>query len=178
MSVKVPYSQNEESGSIRLGLNSGIFAPFPSLVTWNGLQLVKKEEFHVTLLHAKYSTELAGVANDELAVFFDSFVIKNPIELISFIDDLRYVEEDDKKTILVRCAASNLEELFVAFNAPFGVQLPTQPAHVTLYSLDKAVGIHINSDEKMESLERVRLPELEASLSKIQKTALLFLSRG
>ena len=39
--------------------------------------------------------------------------------------------------------------------------MPTQAAHVTLYTLQRNAGIHINSDEKMERLERVHLPELE-----------------
>lgn len=169
MSVRAPYSQNEESGSIRLGLDSRLFSLFPSEVTWNSLRLVKKEEFHVTLLHTKSTSNLAHVSNEELASFFDAFVANSPIKFLSFIDDFRYVEEDEKRTIAVRCAVSNLGELFAAFNTAFGIQLPKQPAHVTLYSLDKKVGIHINSEEKMESLERVRLPELEAALSKIQR---------
>ena len=168
MSVRVPYNQSEESGSIRLGLGSGIFAPFPSEITWNGLQLVKKEEFHVTLLHARETPRLTHVSNEELASFFDSFVERNPIGLLSFLDDCRYVEEYGKKTILVRCTASNLEELFAACNDAFRVQLPTQPAHVTLYSLERSVGIHINSGEKMEGLEHVHLPELEAALREVR----------
>jgi len=56
-----------------------------------------------------------------------------------------------------------------AFNAAFRVQLPTQPAHVTLYSLEKTVGIHINDDKHMESLERVDISDLTEPLSKVLK---------
>ena len=167
MSVRAPYSQNETSGSIRLALDPEIFGHFLSEVHWNSRKLVKKEEFHVTLLHAKATPKLTHVPNEELASFFELFVENNPIELVSFLDDFRYVEEDEKRTIIVRCMVSNLAELFIAFNTVFEVQLPTQPAHVTLYSLEKSVGIHINSDEKMESLERVHFPDLEAALKKL-----------
>jgi len=164
MSVRAPYGQNEESGSIRLGLDSRLFNPFSAEVMWNSFRLGKKEEFHVTLLHAKQSSKLAEVPNDDLAAFFNSFVEESPISLISFIDDFRYAEEQEKKTIVIRCIVSNLNKLFVLFNQTYQVQLPVQATHVTLYTLQKNAGIHIGSDEEMGRLQRVNLPELDAAL--------------
>jgi len=163
MSVRVPYGQNEQ-GSIWLSLDPRLFEAFPREVIWNNTQLTKKDEFHITLLHAKSASELANVPNEEVASFFNSFVETHPVKLLSFIGDFRYVEEEEKKTVVVRCIVSNLNGLFLLFNRTLHVQLPVQAAHVTLYTLQKNAGIHINSDEKMESLQRVGLPELSAAL--------------
>ncbi len=81
---------------------------------------------------------------------------------MSFLNDFRYVEEKAKKTIIVRCLVSNLDKLFAELRRVFGVTMETQPAHITLYTLQKNAGIHINSMALMESLERVRLPKLAA----------------
>ena len=167
MSVPALYKQNAVSGSIQLGLDIGMFEHFPRQVNWHGVQLLKKSEFHVTLLHAKSHAGLSNISNQELASFFTTFVSKWPIALLSFTDDFRYVEEGEKKTLLVRCIVSHIEELFAALNRAFGTHLPVQPAHVTLYSLETTVGIHVNSEGAMARLERVESPELEEAYGKI-----------
>gem|GEM_PF-4348245 len=113
MSVDAPYSQNNESGSIRLRLPTNIFDHFPLDINWNGKKLQKKSEFHVTLLHAKSHPNLASLSNDEIASFFNEFVLTHPITFVSFIKDFRYAEEADKKTIIIRCAVANLSELLL-----------------------------------------------------------------
>ena len=169
MSLSAPYDQNEESGSILLTLDPRRFGSFPAGVIWRGARLAKKGEFHVTLLHARSISKLRELANQDIARFFDSFVEKFSLGLISFIDDFRYAEEAEKRTILVRCVVSELDALFREFGKKFGIALPTQPAHVTLYTLQKNAGIHINSDTTMQGLERVDLPELEVAFATILK---------
>ncbi len=168
--LKYPYGQNEQ-GSIYLSLDANLFSAFPQEVEWKGVRLSKKDEFHVTLLHAKQTPELSHIPNERLASLFESFVERNPMKFESFLEDLRFIEEGADKTIVARCAVSNLNELFAELNKSFGARLPVQAAHVTLYTLEKNKGIYINSDQQMENSERVRLPELETALSKIQFVA-------
>ena len=169
--VRSPYEahfKNDELASIVLPMDSVLFDALPQVVSWNGLELSKKEEFHMTLLHVQQASELSGRPREETASLFNSFVGKNPIECLSLSNDLRYAEEGANKTILVRCIVSHVDGLFADLNRTFAIAMPVQPAHVTLYSLEKNKGIHINSDEKMGGLERVHLPELEAALAKIK----------
>lgn len=166
MSVGAPYTQNAESGSLRLALDKRIFEPFPPEIAWRDIQLFKKSEFHVTLLHAKGSPEFFSISIGAITDFFTAFVSKSPITFVSFIDDFRYVEEEDKKTILIRCTVSNIERLFAELNSVFDTHLPVQPTHITLYSLEKTVGIHVNDVEAMERLPRIDLPGLEMALKR------------
>lgn len=170
MKVCVPYEPHYKADglvSIVLPLDHTIFSSLPAEMLWKGIRLGKKAEFHITLLHVQKAAELAHRSREEIVSLFNAFVEGHPIRLVSFTNDLRYTEEDEKKTILVRCTVANLDGLFASLNSAFRISMPTQPAHVTIYSLDPFVGIHVNSDEKMESLERVHLPELEAALKKI-----------
>lgn len=168
--VREPYQQNEQ-GSIYLSLDTSLFSAFPQEVEWKGVRLTKKDEFHVTLLHAKQAQEFSNIPNERLAAFFVSFIQRKPMTFESFLDDLRFVEEGEHKTIVARCAVSNLNELFVEFNQAFSANLPVQAAHVTLYTLQKNKGIYVNTDQQMERAEPVHLPELETALSKIQFVA-------
>ena len=172
MSPRPPYQL--VNTYIGLSLPAMMFADFPESVEWASNTFKKKSEFHSTICKGEEVFTTASLEQQtgepKLLALFNSLVEQAPILLESFLDDFRFAQEEEKKSIVVRCKLSNLGTFFDELNATFKINIPMQPAHVTLYTLEGKPGIHINSDEKMESLERVRLPELEAALSKIQKT--------
>lgn len=174
MSVPVPYLlRSGTSGrSLVLNLDPELFREFPDLVQWDGTTLRKKSEFHVTLLQIRIASELVREPlegfESKVENFFHSFIKEKPIEVVSFLDDFRYAEKEEKKTIVVRCTVSNLNEFFVALNRAIHIDMPTQPTHVTLYTLQKNIGIHVPDDRTMEDLERVHLPELDAALKSVK----------
>lgn len=49
MTVIAPYKEKAGSESIQLSVDTALFASFPKHVTWNGVQLAKKDEFHVMM---------------------------------------------------------------------------------------------------------------------------------
>ena len=151
-----------EKDYIMLPLSADMFEHFPNTVEYGGEILHKKSEFHVSLVCAKEN--ITTISKDELASFFDGFVNKTPISFNSFNDEFRFVVKDERKTVILSCIINNLEEFFVALNQEFGIKMPTQPAHVTLYTLQKEIGIGINSDEEMESTEEIQIPELSKAL--------------
>lgn len=167
MSIRAPYEESAESGAIRLPVDSSLFTAFPTEIVREGTRLMKKDEFHVTLLYVRNASVLANVSAEELKSFFNSFADMHSIQLRSFVDDFRYVEKGDKRTIVVRCVVSNLENLFAALNNTYRINMPTQPAHVTLYTLQKNVGIHIPSIEAMEQLPKISLPVLDEALMRV-----------
>lgn len=172
--IRSPYEahyKNDELVSIVLPIDPALFGDLPEVVTWNGVEFSKKVEFHVTLIHVQQASELSGASREETALLFDSFVEKNPIAFLSLLNDIRQAEEGKNKTILARCIVSNIDELFAHLNTQLKIAMPVQPAHVTLYSVEYNRGIHVNSNEKMESLDRVQLPELEVALSKVKIVA-------
>lgn len=156
---------------IGLKVDESLFADFPATVEWKGDILLKKDNFHVTICRGENIFTAAGLnleeGEEKLLSFFNSFVEKRPITLLSFLDDFRYAvdEERDRKTVVIRCTVSNLSEFFLELNSSFGINLPVQPAHVTLYTLQKNLGIHIPSEEVMNAFPVVGLPVLHAVLA-------------
>ncbi|MBI4079905.1 hypothetical protein HY414_01580 [Candidatus Kaiserbacteria bacterium] len=170
MSVRAPYEghyKENKLASIVLPIDPDLFGALSEVMHWGGVDFSKKEELHVTLIRVQHASELSGRSPEEIASFFNSFVEDNPIILGSLLNDLRQATEGGNKTILVRCTAQNLDELFAALNRTFGIAVPVQPAHITLYSVEHNKGIHVNSDAKMESLEHVDLPEFDEALRRL-----------
>lgn len=167
MNIRAPYLghiKNEHIASIVLPIDDRQSVSFPRAVSWKNVRLDIKDEFHVTLLNVGTASALSQRPREDIVSFFNAYAARRPIALVSFADDFRYVEKDVRKTILVRCVVSNLNLLFEELNRTFEIDMPMQPAHVTLYTLQKNVGIHVPSIEVMERLERVYLPVLEEAL--------------
>ena len=152
-----------------LSVESELVKGFPDVVKTRGVILHKKNEFHVTLLSIRALCDVARIAEEEVVSLFDDFAKKHRIAVAGFLDDFRFAEDDQHKTIIVRCIVSNLDALFAELNRTFHVALPVQPAHVTLYTLQN-IGIHIPSEKIMESLPRIDIPELETALKTIKHT--------
>ena len=165
MMIREPYIEKAGSESVWLPLPASLFLPFPAEIEWNTIKFRKKDEFHVTLLHVKNASIAANVPTEEILTFFDLFIEKHPIEFLSTVDDFRYMQENERKTIVVRCDVSNLDLLFTELNEKFNINVPKQPPHVTIYSLPDKPAIHILSEAIMESLERVSAQELERAFS-------------
>lgn len=175
MMVSKPYREfrkQDSLDSIWFPIEPSPFDAFSATVVWDNQKLIKKDTFHFTVLHVETACELMRAAGglqhasaeEKVTAFFNTFVEKHPIDLVSFQDDFRYAQKDEKRTVVVRCIASNLTEFFAELNHTFGIDMPIQPTHVTLYTLQKNVGIHIPSDEVMNSLPNVNIPELAKAL--------------
>lgn len=175
MNVDAPYREfraNNNLDSIWFPIQSPVFEVFPPTVAWDGQTLTKKDSFHFTVLHVETACTLMlerrklnrVEAEEKVTSFFNEFVKKYPITLVSFEDDFRFAQRDEKRTIVLRCVASNLNEFFAQLNRTLGIDMPTQPTHVTLYTLQKNVGIHIPTNQVMESLPRVSVSALDEAL--------------
>ncbi len=153
-----PYQYDK--GYITFPLQGGMFSPFPDTITYNDETLFKKSSFHVSLVYIKEISKV--IPEDTLTSFFNDFVKKTPIMFDSFKEEFRFVVDGERgrKTIVLLCTMSNLEEFFRALNQRFNTNVLTQPAHVTLYTLQKDVGIGIMSPEKMTATKEINVPEL------------------
>lgn len=175
MNVLWPYVYNREFEYIQLPLPSAVFAEFPERVTWHGETLVKKQEFHMTILSVNRfydavntrSLEDKSSRRTELLALFSDFVSHNPIGIF-FTSDFRYAVKEGQRSIVARCFSPDLSEFFAALNAQFHTHIPVQPAHVTLYARPFNLGIPINSDEAMNALGKVELAELDRAMQSIQ----------
>ncbi len=155
------------------------FKGFPTTVEWRSQMLLKKDEFHATICCGedifKEVQKKNGAAPEEtelkLVELFNNFVQDAPIVLLGFINEFRYAQDErGRATILVRCRFANLEVFFETMNKSLGIAIPIQPAHVTLYTLQKNMGMHIPDEKTMQSLSSVHLPQLETILREISSS--------
>lgn len=173
---KAPYEY--KSGYLGLPVQSSVFDAFPETIEWEGNVLTKKDNFHMTICcvnnserddcaiaRAKHLGLEPSVAEKKALESFNAFVERQLIELLSYPDDFRFVidKRRGRKSIVIRCNARGVEEFFAALNRALGISMPTQSVHVTLYTLEKNLGIHIPNGAAMEHTGKVPLPELESA---------------
>ena len=164
--VPAPYSiwpgSDERRFAIVLELPDKLFEALPQTVAWEDQTYYKKDEFHVTLVHTNRDIK------DALETLFGRFIVERPVRLLSFKDELRVARKGENRSTAVRCEVSNLVPLFESISSQTGVDVPLQPTHVTLYSLERNVGIAIDSEAEMAGLPVARLHELSAVIQKIR----------
>lgn len=147
-------------------------ADLPQTWEFNGNEFVVKQEFHITLLNIDYIVEIIGSKNvenlkPEIADEFYKFVSKQPLTQYTLLNELRLVSvAEDNKTIVVMAKLEGIDKFFDNLSEKYGVALPVQPAHITLYTLPTDMfGIPINSYEELEKIsEPIDIPELQELL--------------
>lgn len=147
----------------------------PTSIEVDGHTLILKSEFHISLVCA---VRLAPLINKrgsdkvaaEIIEAFDGFVKEQPLTDYELSGELRLVKRDEKKTVIVMAKVPNLDKFFDSLRRKYNVDLPTQPTHITLYTLPPDnIGIGILSDEELrrDSIP-VKIPELEKLLRNLK----------
>lgn len=152
---------NRAEGRVQLDID-----PFqiPNALDVLGEDWVRKDEFHVTLvgsgqriaehligqdssLSKRGSSRLAGTLLDE--------TLKGRSFRVLPQNEIRVVQDGDRKTIVRMCHVEGMGEFFEAVSAKVGARIEPPPAHITLYTLQnrKAIGIY-----NKERLAKVTIP--------------------
>lgn len=136
----------------------------PEAITVDGTHYVKKSEFHVTLVCVKRIVEMLGAGEDraeEITELFKQFITTAPINKFNLLPEFRLVQRDERKTIVVMVHVENLKNFFDLLRKKYELDVPYQPAHVTIYSLQPEVGISLSSEEDVRRDTKVaEIPEL------------------
>ncbi|HEY5153009.1 MAG TPA: hypothetical protein VII55_03470 [Candidatus Saccharimonadales bacterium] len=136
-------------------------------IEFEGHTLFVKDEFHITLVAAKYLAEMispnkqAPVIN-QILLEFDKFTATTPLDKYELSGNLRFAQVGEQKTIILMAKVPNLDQLFEQLSQQFSVELPKQQTHVTLYRYPKDfIGIPIPSPKILEdSSKSIDIPEL------------------
>lgn len=123
----------------------------PDTVTIEGETLHKKSSFHISLICVKDILSKNPGVEQEVLDEFCSFAEKKDISLIRYTGEFRFAQHEERKTLVALCEISNLRELLESLGKKLGMALPSQPTHVTLYTLQPDAGIGLNSPADMES---------------------------
>ncbi len=171
--MQKPYGVND-TPSVMLDIPPII--KLPEKIELKGHTLYVKDEFHITLLNVKFLAEIINPTNyetikNQLLQEFDDFIQTHSLANYTVTNELRFVQENDKKTLVVIAHVDNLDELFELLSQKFSVNLPRQVAHVTLYRHPKNfIGIPINSAEALRSISQpITVPAVESALARIKK---------
>lgn len=144
----------------------------PDKITVNGDELLKKSEFHVSIMAIKNLAPLlepdsAEKASELLKQDFLDFAATKDLTSLTLTAKYRLVTRDERATIVAMVDLKGVEGLFQYLRQRHNVDFPTQPTHITLYTLQPEAGIGILSQEQLETSSiPIEVPEL-ASL-KIQ----------
>ena len=120
----------------------------------------KKGEFHVSIIALKnlapmLNAENPEQASEQLKQDFLEFVKTHDVTDFRLTSEYRLVKRDERVTVVAMVELKNINELFDYLRSKHGVDFPTQPKHITMYTLQPETGIGILSQDELESSSSV-----------------------
>lgn len=142
-------------------------AGIPNTLEVNGIELVKKDAFHITLIWTEkiakiiYANNPEAIEKEIIAEVKDFLQTKAPRDF-ELTGEFRFCQEAGESTVIAMCNLFGAEKLFAELSKKYNMQLPVQPFHITIYKLEDKRGIGILSNEHLEKISKpVELPELK-----------------
>lgn len=145
------------------------FVALPDEVTVGQKTLYKKSEFHVSLMALKNLLPLINTVNTDvdeadLVQAFLDYQSSTDLSAFTPTQELRYVKRGERETVVAMVDVPNIDSLFQRLREKYNVDIPTQPTHITLYTLQPETGIGILSQEELERDScSIELPEIQLS---------------
>ena len=138
----------------------------PEKISVDGYELFKKGEFHVSIMALKnlapmLNAENPEQASEQLKQDFLEFVKTHDVTDFRLTGEYRLVKRDERVTVVAMVELKNIDELFDYLRSKHGIDFPTQPTHITMYTLQPEAGIGILSqDELIDSSSVIDIPAL------------------
>ena len=127
----------------------------PEIIEVKSKKLKLKDEFHITMMAARdlapsLNADDPVEAEKQLVADFVEFQKTNDLSRYTPSDVYRFVKRDDRETVIQMVEVPGINELYYFLRQKYNVDLPTQPAHITLYKKDGYRGIGLLSDEEID----------------------------
>ncbi len=137
-------------------LNNLSLKDLPKRIYIKDSELRLKSEFHITLVCAK---KLAAIIDNkkvdkiqsEIVKEFLTYVKKKPLKKYNPLQIFRYVQREEKKTVIMMVEVPGLNDFFNLIAEKYRTKLPLPPTHITLYTLQPDEGIGILSVEEINN---------------------------
>lgn len=128
----------------------------PDTMDVRGDVLLKKPDLHVSLVCVKdiadkYSDKSPDVAGQVLALFCE-YLQSEEVRFVRYVGKFRVAMLGEKKTLVGMCEVDGLREFFRTMRDKLAVDIPDQPTHVTLYTLQPNAGIGLTSQQMVADL--------------------------
>ncbi|HEY4964298.1 MAG TPA: hypothetical protein VIH90_06405 [Candidatus Saccharimonadales bacterium] len=137
-------------------LNISLTNELPKSITIKGHHLSLKSEFHISLINAGKIAQIidqsqADEIEKQIVEQFNNYSESNSLDDYKLLKKYRFVERDVRKTVIEMVEVANLYSFFDQVKQTYGVDIPYQPTHVTLYTLQPEKGIGILSEQELSS---------------------------
>ena len=151
-------------GSYLLGSGVTIMLPveipdLPESVECEGVHMVKRTEFHVSLVCMGEILKKHSISNEhfkeEVIEDFCAHIAQNSVTLARFRDEFRYMEYGEKKSLVVMVDVLNLDSFFDHLNEKYTLTLEHPQTHITLYTENGGTGIYLTDSDDLK--ERTQL---------------------
>src|SRR3989344_1181504 len=149
--------------SRRVQLDVTVPVSLPQTMDVLGEHWIRKSEFHVTLVGPgqRLDDRLKAI-NPHLSIKKSKLQVEQVIGDVSegrtFTvipqDELRIVEEKDRKTIVRMCIVEGADEFFEQLGRWLGFPIEVPPTHITLYTLQNGWPIGIYSRQRLDEITR------------------------
>lgn len=155
---------SHDNGYISLVISD--LADLPEQINVDGKTLLRKGEFHISLMALKNLLPLINAVNadvTELDLVQDFLDYHSNFQLAEYAptNEFRYVIRDERETVVGMVEVPHINGLFEQLRAKYGVDIPTQPTHITLYTLQPEAGIGILSQDEIEKDSKpISLPDI------------------
>ena len=126
----------------------------PSEVHLNGMTMYRKSEFHVSILALKHMIPLIAATGkqateSQLVLDFKQLQPRLKLSQCELMQEFRFVARDVRRAVIAMVKVPGIEHLFELLGAKYGLELPVQPVHVTLFTLQPNAGIGIFSQKEL-----------------------------
>lgn len=147
-------------------------AGLPEKIEVGGYTLLLRTSFHVSLVCIGKIIERHNISTpdflNKVVENFCSFVKENPVDLLGYRDEFRFVVENERRSVVVMCDISNLDKFSEYMNRKYGLTVEYPPTHVTLYTLQPDKGIFLTDSEDIQRLTKI-IPNPIGIVPKITK---------
>lgn len=131
----------------------------PEKVEIEGYTLFLKTSFHVSLvcigkIIEKHKVIIPDFIN-KIVDDFCEFTWTNSINFLRYRNEFRLAVQNEKRSIVVMCDISNLDEFFKFMNKKYNLNVEYPPTHITLYTLQLDKGIFITDAEDIEKFTKL-----------------------
>lgn len=130
----------------------------PKEIIFQGNAFLVNDFLHVSLvcigkIIEKYNVQIVNF-KDKIINDFCEFSSSNILEPVSYTNDFKFVERDDKKTVVVMCKVPSLDEFFKLINKKYELNIEYPPTHVTLYKQPGKLGIFLTDLNDIKNLTK------------------------
>lgn len=160
----ITKNHNHDNGYISL-VNLAI-GNAPEKIKVQDYELVKKNEFHISIMALKHLAPMLNPddveqASEQLKQNFLEFIKEHNMSNYNLTGEYRLVKRDERVTLVAMARLENLDSFFEYLRLKHTIDFPTQPAHITMYTLQPEAGIGILSDDELQRDSIiVSIPEL------------------